>query len=159
MTFQGTMARDLRGMSGKFGAAREPRAASNAVWRSGGVRADLRGRCVAILVAVLLAFSWQSFVAQTHVHFASAVDATTIAVRADGAADASVKPSSSDEPADCPICDEIAHAGHIYLPASLSFHIPERAEAWIILAAAGIVAPSQSSHAWNSRAPPHHLQA
>jgi hypothetical protein len=144
-------------MSGRFGVVRDLRAAPDAAWRSGGVRADLRARAVAILIAALLAFCWQSFVAQTHVHFASNVDATATA-RPGIAVGASIKSPSSDQPADCPICDEIAHAGHLYLPASPAFHVPERGGAWIVRAAASILAPAQSSHAWNSRAPPHHLQ-
>ncbi len=153
------MARDLRGMSGRHGVVRELRAVPAVGWRSGGVRSDLKARCVAILVAVLLAFSWQSFVAQTHVHFASGGDAPGATFRVGASAEASAKASSSDEPADCPICDEIAHAGHVYLPGLLSFHLPELADAWIVLVAAGVLAPSQSSHAWNSRAPPHKLHA
>jgi hypothetical protein len=152
------MARNLRGMSGKH-VVRELRAASAVGLRSDGVRSDLKARCVAIFIAVLLAFSWQSFVAQTHVHFSAGGDSAAAPFDSGVSAGTIARSPSSDQPADCPICDEIAHAGHIYLPASLSFHLPAFGDAWIVLAAAGILAPSQSSHAWNSRAPPHILQA
>jgi hypothetical protein len=153
------MARDLLSIGDRQRVARELRAAPAVGWRAGGVRADLKARCVAILVAVLLAFSWQSFVAQTHVHFASGADASAASAGPGVTAETSAKPPSSDEPADCPICDEMAHAGHIYLPASLSFQLPQLGGVWIALAAARMLAPSQSSHAWNSRAPPRILQA
>jgi len=70
---------------------------------------------VAVLLAMLVVFSWQSFVAQTHNHFASAPISTAAGQTGAVAATSSDRNSPFDSPANCPICREIAQSA-AYLP-------------------------------------------
>lgn len=108
----------------------------------------------ATLVAMLLAFSWQSVVTQTHQHLNPAV-----AGKADGAD--SMRPdrqSPFDLPANCPICREIAHAGPALLPAPIVVAAPAPPPVWRAETAGLRKTLASRSHAWRSRAPPLQLQ-
>jgi hypothetical protein len=123
-------------------------------------RPDVRsGRFRLVLfLAMLLVFSWQSVVAETHNHFTadsvqSAAANHASAVNPDG----SNKPSKS--PANCPICRELANTAS---------YLPPPAPAVFFTAALRIAPPdgaprpsfatSPRSHGWQSRAPPPQLQ-
>lgn len=116
----------------------------------------------AMLLAVMLAVSWQGFVAQTHHHpdsgsaFASTMGATVLV---DVAASADRK-TPLKLPDSCPICRELAQAGSALLPPPAEFTPPVATA----MAAADTppALPSRIhpvSHRWQSRAPPQHLQA
>lgn len=112
-----------------------------------------------LLLTALLAFSWQSIVAQSHVHF----DARTykqLGIEGDSsAARQTAERSPADLPADCPICREIAHAGHYLQPAPLALAAPETGVVWIAISPWRTLTLRQRRHAWHSRAPPNLLQA
>jgi len=114
-----------------------------------GVRAGWR----AMLLAVLLAFSWQSFITQTHRHFAPAATAAALG-KAGIAARQPGRQLPSDTPASCPICSEIAHAGPIMLPAPVEVIAPAAASFHAADTRPLTLALLQRSHAWRSRAPP-----
>ncbi len=121
------------------------------------VRGEQRlGRYLILLVA-LLALHWQSFVAQTHVHSVSGTYSAAIVGKADTKPELKNDRSSSD-PASCPICQSIAHAGHLLLPAPLVFDALQASVSWVIVTPALALTLLQRSHAWQSRAPPHPLQ-
>ena len=120
-------------------------------------RERMRAGWLVFLLAVALALSWQSFLTQTHQHLASAFAATTV----QGAAPTAALPDrpSSDQPATCPICREIAHAGYYLFPALATFDAPIATR--FDFSAAVPLRPVlvRRSHAWQSRAPPAPLQA
>lgn len=117
----------------------------------------IRGNQLAILLAALLAFTWQSFVTQTHVHPAPHAPVSAIAGQPVAVSTHAAEPGSSDQPASCPICQEIAHSGAYLLPAPFSIHIPGPVTLWLSLAVLMALAVRQTSHRWQSRAPPLHL--
>ena len=107
---------------------------------------------VVILLAALLAFSWQSFVTQTHEHF----DPHTYPAAGEAkTAGPQGKAGSPANPADtCPICREIAQAGHYLLPILVAFHTPETIAFWLLVTPSLALVLCLRSHAWHSRAPP-----
>ena len=128
-------------------------------WRPIALPGGVRASWAAVLFAVLLAFSWQSFVTQTHAHF----DADTQIVADSGQASAAVRPDtgkrSSDAPADCPICQEIGHDGFYLLPTLAMLEAPRRVPIWQAVTTPFVRAVRKPSHIWRSRAPPVPLQA
>jgi len=108
---------------------------------------------------MLFALLGQSFVTQTHIHAEPGVFATLIADGAGAPSQLKAGQAPSDLPATCPICQEIAHAGSYLSPTAVAFQPPIPADVW--REATPSLAPSlrQRSHAWQSRAPPHQLQA
>jgi len=137
-------ARDHLGAEGRCAAAPQPL---------------LRARRFAIVVAMLLAILWQSFVTQTHVHADPGLYATAIADSAGAPARLKAGQAPSDLPATCPICQEVAHAGSYLSPAAVAFEPPVQADLWRGVAPSLAPALRQRSHAWQSRAPPLQLQA
>lgn len=119
---------------------------------AGGLR---RATWFATMMAILLAFTWQSFVAQTHRHYGPAAAATPAGVALQQAG----KQSPSDLPATCPICSELAHAGQAVLPTPVTIAAPTESPVWLATTAPLHFSLSQRSHAWQSRAPPVSLQA
>lgn len=105
---------------------------------------------LAVFVAALLAFTWQSFVTQTHIH------PDTLPVAAAHAAGAQLAPTqpAPERPIDCPICHAAALSGHYLTPGQALVLAPVVITVWRFTAA--MLAPSRSdrSHAWRSRAPP-----
>jgi|SRR5215469_12727025 len=105
----------------------------------------------AIAWILLLAFTLQSFVTQTHIHAAFDGGAARTAV-AHG-------PTGKKAPADngkaeCPFCQAIVHAGAFYAPPAQTLALPL---SWAKIATSFFVVESfvsASSHLWRSRAPP-----
>ena len=124
-------------------------------WASG--RVASKG-WVAVLLAVLLAFTSQSFVTQTHEHLDQAAYSAVASVKAAGAQ--SQTGQSPANPADtCPICREMAQAGHYLLPTLVAIQIFETTTHWLAVTRPLALTPHQQSHTWQSRAPPAQLQA
>jgi len=119
----------------------------------------LRARRFAIVFAMLLAILWQSFVTQTHVHANPDVYATAISDNAGAPTRLKAGEAPSDLPATCPICQEVAHAGSYLSPAAVALQPPVPIDLWRTATPALSPTRRQRSHAWQSRAPPHQLQA
>jgi hypothetical protein len=119
-------------------------------------RPGLRAGWNALLLAVLLAFSWQSFVTQTHQHFDFGTLSAT--AKAEGSGQTGQQ-SPLDQQDNCPICRGIAHAGAYLLPAPIALNVPVPVVFWLALATIFGLSLTRRSHAWQSRAPPHQLQA
>lgn len=118
-----------------------------------------------MIVAVLFAILWQSFVvgAYGHAHRDAASMAHVMALHSGAVAHVD-RAASGDEPgrqdpADCPICWEMAHDGVFLLPEIAAFHAPEPETLWRGTRLTAHADRSGRSHAWQSRAPPHILQA
>lgn len=103
----------------------------------------------------LFAFSLQSYVTQVHIHGAAGTVASASASGKSAARKQEPdKFPPADDPANCPICQEILHAGHYIAPSADAWTPLEVAPstATVVTAAAAIV--RLPSHGWKSRAPP-----
>jgi len=112
-----------------------------------------------VLLAMLVVFSWQSFVAQTHNHFASAPISTAAGQTGAVAATSSDRNSPFDSPANCPICREIAQSAAYLPPAPIVLPAPQAMPVWLITGLAFGLSLERRLLGWHSRAPPTHLQA
>jgi hypothetical protein len=119
-------------------------------------------------VAVLIAFLFQSFVTQTHIHFPGTTDrfdginialgkqdaAKAAPLKASAHKPAQNKKSPADDTSNCPLCQASALSGAFVTPAAIVFVLPSLplsiAPAIISLAAADAFV----SHSWQGRAPP-----
>ncbi len=112
------------------------------------------GRLFATLIFVL-AFAFQSFVAQTHIHIPGAVDGVSTASAASPSKhDPAPDQSPQDDLGKCPLCQVAVAVGAAIGPSTIYF-----VEAFF---GTIVVAPEPRSlaprltlaHVWNSRAPP-----
>jgi hypothetical protein len=103
------------------------------------------------MLFMLVAFTVQGFAVQTHIHgepLSTLAHVTHIS--------APSQPSSQDpyDPANCPLCQEMLHAGIYVAPAIADFVVVLNAVAF---APAFVLLPhaaTQRQHGWQSRAPP-----
>ncbi|HTT99004.1 MAG TPA: hypothetical protein VMF58_13205 [Rhizomicrobium sp.] len=106
---------------------------------------------LAITLFTLLAFTFQSFVAQVHIHIKPWTVSTTLDA---GKAAQPGKPPANDDQTSCPICQVILHAGQFVTPSAIAFALPSFA-LFFVAAANDPAPPAQTaSHGWQSRAPP-----
>jgi hypothetical protein len=114
---------------------------------------------VAVLLAMLVVFSWQSFVAETHNHFARASISTAANATAPVTTSSSDQNSPFDSPANCPICREIAQSAAYLPPAPIVLPAPQAMLVWLVVGLAFGLILERRSLGWRSRAPPTQLQA
>jgi hypothetical protein len=115
-----------------------------------------------VLLATIVAFLFQGYVVQTHIHFAASADAGTFV--ADGANSTTSAGSAVsgrhnpkppiDDPAHCPICQEFLHAGQYLTPAPILALLITAVFVPITIERAVPVTTTPVSHAWRGRAPP-----
>jgi len=108
---------------------------------------------VAISLFMLLTFALQSYVTQTHIHLApgSFASYSELGVAKKHLPD---KFPAQDDPANCPICQEILHSGQFVTPTAASALLPSLSVSIIAIVAHIVVAPEATSHTWQSRGPP-----
>jgi hypothetical protein len=108
-----------------------------------------------VMMAVLLAFAFQAYVVQTHLHGQPAQGPAIQQLHQDHGP---AKPLSSDplNPATCKLCQELIHSGAAITPAGSEFVL-------LLNWTAAFIAPARLSAAtpapqpgWQSRAPPLH---
>ncbi len=109
----------------------------------------------AFLLVMLVALLWQSYLIGTHVHPATGLPSVSSAIGTGtpqlAARDRQV-PGRSDT---CPICQELAQAGHYLPPAPVLVEAPARSVPPSVAAAPlSLPLQQQRSHGWQSRAPP-----
>jgi hypothetical protein len=100
-------------------------------------------------VLLLLAFGFQSYIAQTHIHDIAAK--TPAAVVHQSGHD---KSPLQNSPLDCSFCQMLSHAGSILMPDA-AFLVP--APHWMKMTAPHYLragAGTTANHYWQSRAPP-----
>jgi hypothetical protein len=105
----------------------------------------------AVVWILLLAFTLQSYVTQTHIHGAHGVAGVGVMLAKVPGHDRS--PAGNDA-ADCPFCQAIVHAGAFFTPAALVLFLPF---VWVEGVAPSVLAHAISiaaAHSWRSRAPP-----
>ena len=113
----------------------------------------------AVLLAMLVVFSWQSFVAETHNHFARASISTAANATVPVTTTSSDRNSPFDSPANCPICREIAQSAAYLPPAPIILPAPQTMLVWLVAGLAFGLTLERRSLGWRSRAPPIPLQA
>jgi hypothetical protein len=104
-------------------------------------------RLVAVLL--LLAFGFQSYIAQTHIHDIAA-KAPAAVIHHSG----HDKSPLQNSPLDCSFCQMLSHAGSILMPDA-TFLLP--AANWMKMAAPHYLRADMgttANHYWQSRAPP-----
>jgi hypothetical protein len=107
------------------------------------------GRLV-LVGALLLALIVQAFATQTHIHGQFPDTAASQANHAPGHG----KLPLNDDPARCPICQEIVHAGQFVAPAWLSPFLLILAISTIEIANVLMPRFDAVSHSWRGRGPP-----
>ena len=142
-------------MTGGFDIATKSRGTcAEAMVRGRDARSWSRTVASGLLLALLLALSFQSYVVGAHHHLRQrALHATTTASFGleHSPTHGHRGPAAPDH---CPICEEIAVAG-AYLPApSLDILAPTPFATWYPEVASRRAVPRQQSHAWRSRGPP-----
>lgn len=75
----------------------------------------------AIALFVVLAFALQSFVTQTHIHANAKTPAETCVSKC--IVHTPLRHSPFSNPADCPFCQAIMHAGSFFAPATVAIFI------------------------------------
>lgn len=99
---------------------------------------------------VLIAFTLQSYITQTHIHSATPAAVTKIFSHSQG------KAPLDDNPVDCPFCQAVAHDGPFHLP-TVPLIILSIAFVELAPPAVRLRHPSAGfAHIWQSRAPPQH---
>jgi hypothetical protein len=114
-------------------------------------RSDSRSKLFTWML--MFAFLLQSCITQIHIHGASQAATGSTIVKVVSQPPAGGK-TTGDNPADCPFCQAIVHAGAFFAPAPPLLLLP----AWQVENVAPIVSASVTAvlpaHNWQSRAPP-----
>lgn len=103
-----------------------------------------------IACLILITFSLQSYITQTHIHSATPAAIVKIFNHSQG------KAPLDNNPVDCPFCQAVAHDGPFHLP---TLPLLILLVTFIELAAPQLRLPRLSdafAHIWQSRAPPRH---
>ncbi len=118
------------------------------------VRAAARGMVShALVLLTLVAFVFQSFVTQTHIH-AQPVGAPVAVDWLDGGkAPGKEAPAKNDE-ASCPLCQAFASSGQFLTPAAAAILLPSFSVSVIQLVPLATTFVRSASHAWRGRLPP-----
>jgi len=119
----------------------------------------------AIVFLVAAAFFFQSYVTQTHVHpaFTGSVSGASASLDAAAvgklAAQSKQRPPgdripANDDPAKCPLCQAVGHAGQFFSPSAVAILLPTQTASVIELSTSSLIATERASHNWQGRAPP-----
>ena len=103
------------------------------------------------MLLLALVFAVQSFAVQTHIH---GQPVTALAHITHVSAPAGPAPQDPYDPANCPLCQEMLHAGVYVVPVVVDFLVILNA---VALAPAFVLLPhaaTERQHSWQSRAPP-----
>lgn len=103
------------------------------------------------MLLLALVFAVQSFAVQTHIHGVPA-----LAHVSHVSTPARPAPQDPFDPANCPLCQEMLHAGVYVVPVVADFLVILNAA---LFAPAFILLPhaaTERQHSWQSRAPPRH---
>jgi hypothetical protein len=99
---------------------------------------------------LLLAFTWQAFATQTHIHAAQQIRSGHALA---SAPERSKSPLKSDA-ADCPLCQAVFHAGAFVSPAAPFLYLPAFLAEWKLPAAVIVGVSVSGAYDWKSRGPP-----
>lgn len=120
--------------------------------------ASIRGWRQALIFLALIAFAFQGYVVQTHIHFApgtfAATDGDEHAVSGK-TSDHHDKLPPNENPANCPICQEMLAYGQFVTPSAQALLPPTIAVSTIAIVETALPFIFAPSHSWRGRAPPH----
>lgn len=105
-----------------------------------------------LLAFTIAAFAQQSYLTQTHIHIPPALTATGKSAALDSGGHG--KTPSRDDPAHCPLCQEIVLAGAYLTPVAIVIPLPLLPAFRIELPARELPFIAAASHDWHGRAPP-----
>ena len=108
----------------------------------------------AVTVLLLLAFFFQSYLTQTHIHPYPAASAQTCALKCVTHAPAKNSAPGGEPTTDCPLCQAIVHAGAFFAPATLMFFVPRLWVESSLPSAKPFASRGQFARNGLSRAPP-----
>ena len=115
------------------------------------------GARLAITLFALLAFTLQTFVMQTHIHGMARVGIAPATLALDKSAAQGQRPDkfpAGNDPANCPICQEILHTGYYVTPSAAALPLPTVAVSIAPTVIDVMTVVAAHSHSWKSRAPP-----
>jgi hypothetical protein len=115
-----------------------------------------------VMLVTLLAFSIQVHLTQTHIHFASGGQSSRIhgqlvrGVKVAGGlpVDRKDRYPANEDPANCPLCQELIHAGQFVTPAASALLLPSLSLSVIELTVQYAPLVHTVTHIWRGRAPP-----
>jgi hypothetical protein len=114
-----------------------------------------------IALAVTIAFAFQSYIAQTHIHGAAKPSVGIAKFLAGGqvAADKSGSQNRDNDPLPsdpdkCPLCQGIAHSGAYISPASAAALLPSDIGSVMAVVQVAAIVTRTTSFIWQGRAPP-----
>lgn len=115
-----------------------------------------------VMLVTLLAFSVQTYLTQTHIHMASenrsALTLETVAAVTKALTAAPAPPKDkyppNEDPANCPLCQELIHSGQFVTPAAAAILLPSLSISVIELVARAPTLTRAITHIWRGRAPP-----
>ena len=116
-----------------------------------------RSARLAITLFALLAFTLQTYVTQTHIHGIARVSTVTATLAFDKNAVQKQQPDKfppANDPANCPICQEILHTGYYVTPSVAVLPLPAVAVSIAPTVIDIMTIVAAHSHSWKSRAPP-----
>ena len=110
---------------------------------------------LAVTLVALLAFVLQTFVVQTHIHGVAQVAAAPLGVeQSAGHGTQPDKFPPGDDPANCPICQELLHAGSFVTPTAAALLVSTVATTIAIVFVELAAVTQTYPHGWSSRGPP-----
>jgi hypothetical protein len=104
----------------------------------------------AIACLILLAFTLQSYITQTHIHNTSPTSISKTFSKSHS------KAPIDNSPIDCPFCQAIAHDGSFFLAAMPIFHLSATWTESAVFRFCERLNAGTAAHNWQSRAPPQH---
>jgi hypothetical protein len=124
--------------------------------------ANVAGWRLFVVAFALIGFGFQSYLTQTHIHFAQPFPAAKSKLAASGQVRASGaqqsvpndKAPADDDPLKCPLCQAVGYAGHFVTPSAAALLLPITTISILPLASAIRSSRETSSHIWQGRAPP-----
>jgi hypothetical protein len=118
---------------------------------------------VFVATLALIAFAFQGYISQTHVHVQLAgLAVSNVAAVKHSASDAACsqhapdKTPAREDPMKCPLCQVVGYAGHFVTPSAAASLLLPRTAISILPLAIALLSPRESpSHIWQGRGPPH----
>lgn len=106
---------------------------------------------LAITFVTLLAFVLQTLLVQTHIHGAAPTGVTSVGIEKNAQPD---KLPPAGDPANCPICQELLHAGSFVAPVAAALAASSVATNVEVMFVEILAVTQTYAHGWKSRAPP-----
>jgi hypothetical protein len=106
-----------------------------------------------LVVVMVVAFVVQGYLTQTHIHRQN-LSGSSIAQKLNDGSPKHDNYPADDDPANCPLCQQVLHSGQFVAPGSLVFFLPMLAISVIEIAVLALPLFDSVSHSWLGRGPP-----